>query len=65
MANNQTINAGDQVTVVFPWREDEQPTAKNFFTGKVLQVVERTTHNFYVRVQGLNNLVPMDRVSAA
>ena len=65
MTNNQPINEGDKVTVVFPWCEDEQPTAKNFFTGKVLQIVERTKHSFYVRVQGLNNLVPIDRVSAA
>lgn len=65
---NQTknqIKAGQVVTAIFAWREDEQPTAKNFFTGKVLQVVERARNCFYLRIQGLDRLVPMDRVRLA
>ena len=62
MANNQ-IEIGQQVTAIFAWSEDEFPTSKNFFTGKVLQIVERAKNCFYVKIEGLSNLVPMDRVS--
>ena len=59
---NTEIKKGQTVTVTFAWKEDEKPTAANFFTGKVLEVIERTKYAFYVRVEGLNNIVPVDRV---
>lgn len=59
------IQVGQTVTAVFAWREDEYPTAKNFFTGKVLEVVERTKYAVYVRIQGLERLMPIDRVKLA
>lgn len=65
MVNNQEIKTGQTVTAIFAWREDEHPTEENFFTGKVLEVIERTKNCFYVRIQGLNQLMPIDRVSAA
>ena len=65
MTNTNQIEVGKQVTVIFAWREDEKPTNKNFFTGKVLQIVERAKNCFYVKIEGLNNLIPMDRVSIA
>ena len=65
MASKKQITKGQTVTAIFPWREDEQPTAKNFFTGKVREIVERTKYAVYVRIEGLENLVPMDRVSVA
>ena len=59
------IKVGDEVTAVFAWREDEQPTAKNFFTGKVTQIIERSKYAVYVRLAGVENLIPIDRVQAA
>lgn len=66
--NEQTqnqIQVGQTVTATFAWREDELPTDANFYTGKVLQIVERAKNCFYVRISGLNQLMPMDRVQAA
>ena len=57
------IKIGQTVTAVFAWSENEQPSAKNFFTGKVLEIVERSRHALYVRIQGLDKLMPIDRVS--
>ena len=62
---DKQIKVGQTVTAVFAWREDEQPTAKNFFTGKVTEVIERSKHAFYVKISGLNKLVPFDRVEVA
>jgi len=62
---NTEIKKGDTVNVTIAWREDEQPTAKNFFTGKVLEVIQRTKYAIYVRVEGLKNIVPADRVKLA
>ena len=56
---------GQTVTAIFAWREDEKPTEANFFTGKVLQVIERTKYAIYYRIEGLKNLVPADRVRVA
>lgn len=59
------IKTGQTVTAIFAWREDETPTAKNFFTGKVLEVVERSKYALYVRLEGLDRLMPIDRVKLA
>ena len=66
MSNTTQIEVGQTVTATFAWGENEQPTAKNFFTGKVTQIVERSAHAVYVRLQGMNDrLIPIDRVSIA
>ena len=59
------IQVGQTVTAIFAWREDEKPTDANFFTGKVLQVIERTKYAVYVRIEGLKTIVPADRVRVA
>jgi ribosomal protein L21E len=66
MADNQEIKTGDTVTVIISvWREDEQPTISNFYTGKITEIIERSKNAFYVKVKGLDRLIPIDRVSAA
>lgn len=57
------IKVGQTVTAIFAWREDEHPTADNFFTGKVTSIIERSKYAIYVRIQGLEQLMPIDRVS--
>lgn len=65
MADTNQIKIGQTITVIFPWREDEHPTANNFFAGQVLEKIERANNCFYVRVSGLENIQPIDRVSIA
>jgi hypothetical protein len=62
---NTEIKIGQTVTAIFAWREDEQPTDANFFTGKVLEVIERTKYAIYYKIEGLQNIVPADRVRLA
>ena len=63
-ATNGEIRKGDTVRVVIQvWREDEFPTAQNFYQGKIAEVVERTNHCYYVKLEGLSRLIPIDRVS--
>lgn len=64
MADKTQIKVGQTVRATFAWTENEQPTARNFFTGKVTQIVERSAHAVYVRLQGLERIVPLDRVQA-
>ncbi|MCD9186732.1 MAG: hypothetical protein LUM44_09880 [Pyrinomonadaceae bacterium] len=62
---NDEIRIGDNVSVIVSvWREDETPTIKNFYNGKITEIVERTKNAIYVKVQGLDKLIPIDRVSA-
>lgn len=62
---NKQIKVGDKVTAIFAWREDEHPTESNFFTGKVTQIIERSKYAVYVRIQGLSQMMPIDRVHLA
>lgn len=63
---SQEIKTGDKVRVIVEvWREDEQPSIRNFYTGKITEIVERTKHCFYVKIQGLDKLIPIDRVTVA
>ena len=65
MTNQNTINIGDQVTVIISvWNETENPTFQNFISGKVTEVVERTKHCFYVKLDTIEKLIPIDRVCA-
>lgn len=65
MTNNEVeINKGDLVQVIVNvWNENEVPTMKNFYEGKVIEVVERAKHCFYVRLEGLDKLIPIDRIA--
>lgn len=64
MANeNGEIKKGDTVEVIISvWSDDERPTAQNFYRGKIQEIVERTTHCYYVKLEGYNRLIPVDRV---
>lgn len=64
MAKTQ-IKKGDIVTAIFAWREDEHPTEKNFFTGKVKNVIRKRSGAVYFELEKLANPVPEDRVSLA
>jgi hypothetical protein len=66
MSNEQKqINVGDKVNaIVWAWAEWEQPTAENFHKGEVTEKIERRENSFYVRIEGIDKLIPLDRVSA-
>lgn len=65
MADNQEIKKGDFVEVIIKvWTEDENPTFKNFYQGTITEVVERAKDCFYVKIDGLDRLIPIDRVIA-
>jgi hypothetical protein len=65
MKNQTTIKKGDTVTATFAWRENEQPTDKNFFTGKVKNVIRKRGGIIYFELEKLSNPVPSDRVQLA
>ena len=66
MKNNQEIKTGDRVQVIVSvWNENENPTFKNFYEGKITEIVERAKHCFYVKVENLDRLIPIDRVKIA
>ena len=65
MENEFEIKTGDFVQVIVNvWTEDEIPTFKNFYEGKVIEVVERAANCLYVRLENLDRLIPIDRVIA-
>lgn len=65
MAATANVNVGDFVEVIVKvWTEDENPTIKNFYQGKITEVVERSVNCFYVKIDGLDRLIPVDRVIA-
>lgn len=66
MANKtqKQIEIGQEVVAIFAWREDEKPTDANFFTGKVSQIIERAKNCFYVRIEGLSQIIPIERVQS-
>ena len=59
------IKKGDKIHVTFAWTENEQPSDKNFFSGKVLNVIRRAENIVYFEIEGLQNLVPADRAMLA
>lgn len=66
MSKEAEIKEGDYVQVVVSvWTESETPSVKNFYEGKITEIVERATNCFYVKVAGLDRLIPIDRVSVA
>jgi hypothetical protein len=66
MKDNKQIQVGDNVSVIVQvWREDETPTQASFYSGKITEIFERSRHALYVRVKGLDKLIPLDRVRLA
>jgi len=60
---NSTIKVGDVVNaIVWAWSEDETPTEKHFFTGKVKQLIRKGRGIVYVQIENLPKQVPADRV---
>ena len=56
------IEIGDRVEVIIRvWNQDEQPTAENFYTGLVTEIIERAKNCFYVKIDGLDRIIPIDR----
>lgn len=64
MQDTTKVKVGDQINVVFAWREDETPSEKNFFTGKVVSIIRKRPGIVYFEIEGLKQPVPSDRVSA-
>jgi hypothetical protein len=65
MANTTTIKKGDTVQVTFAWTENENPTDKNFFSGKVTRVIKKRAGIVYFELEKLAQPVPADRVTLA
>lgn len=65
MQDTTKIKVGDTVNVVFAWREDENPTEKNFFTGQVKSIIRKKPGIVYFEFEKLPNPVPADRVTKA
>ena len=60
---NQLIEVGNVCQVIIKvWREDELPTISNYYEGKITEVVERSKDAYYVRLENLDYLIPVDRV---
>jgi hypothetical protein len=61
--NNLRIQVGDVCQVIVKvWREDELPLVSNFYEGKITEITERSKHAFYVKIEGLDRIIPVDRV---
>jgi hypothetical protein len=65
MQNTTKIKVGDTVNVVFAWKEDENPSDKNFFTGKVKSIIRKGRGVVYFEFERLQKPVPSDRVTKA
>lgn len=61
MKKNGHIKVGDTVQATFAWREDEQPSEKNFFTGKVTNIIRKGRGIVYVQLEKLERAMPEDR----
>lgn len=58
----QGIEVGQYCRVIIEvWKEDETPTIQNFYEGKITEIVERAKNCFYVKLSGLDRLIPIDR----
>jgi ribosomal protein L21E len=65
VANKKEVKKGDKVKVIIEvWRDDETPTIRNFYSGKIVEIIERTEECFYVRIADLDRLVPIDQVNS-
>ena len=61
MANKIEVKKGDVVKVIIEvWQEDKTPAIRNFYTGKIIEIIEHTEHCFYVRIANLDRLIPID-----
>jgi hypothetical protein len=63
MQDSTIIKVGDTVNVVFAWREDENPTDKNFFTGHVKSIIRKGRRVVYFEFERLASPIPADRVT--
>ena len=62
---NSQIKVGDTVHATFAWSENEQPTDKHFFTGKLTRVIRISPYIVYFELEKLDRQVPADRVKLA
>ncbi len=63
MENQNEIKVGNYCQVIIKvWTENENPTFKNFYEGKITEVVERSKHSWYVKLENLDRLIPVERV---
>lgn len=64
MAKKNKVKKGDLVKVIIEvWQDGETPTVRNFYIGKIIEIVARAEHCFYVRIANLDRLIPIDRVT--
>lgn len=65
MSINTTVAVGQKVRVIVEvWTENETPTARNFHEGTINKIIKRSAHSFYLKVSGLDKLIPLDRAVA-
>ncbi len=66
MTKEIEVKKGDVVKVIVEvWSEGEIPSYRNFYAGKIVEIVEHTENCFYVKISGLNRLIPIDKVRGA
>jgi hypothetical protein len=66
MIKEVEVKKGDVVKVIVEvWSEGEIPAYRNLYAGKIVEIVEGTENCFYVRILGLDRLIPIDKVSRA
>lgn len=63
MEKPKQVKIGDYCQVIIKvWQEDENPSFKNFYEGKITEVVERSKNAWYIKLENLDKLIPVDRV---
>lgn len=65
MKKKRKIKIGQKVrAIVWAWREDDLPSEKNFAFGIVAEIINRSKNAVYVRLKGLDRIIPIDRIQA-
>lgn len=65
MKREVEVKRGDVVRVtVEVWSEGETSTYLDFYTGKIIEIVECRESCSYVRILGLDKLIPIEGVIA-
>ena len=62
MAKKFEVKKGDIVKVIIEvLKDDDTPVICNFYTGKIVEIIEPEEECFYVRLAKLDRLIPIDR----
>ncbi len=66
MTKDNQVKKGEIVKVIIEGgRENEVPIYRHFYTGKIVEVLECRKNCSYVRISGLDKLIPIEGVIAS